>query len=97
MECGGAQRSVHMIGDVMRGFRLVGLAVAFFLVTLVLYTTHDAGRLQAQEMTDRQILVALYNATDCLDIGRVTRIGTRPLMWALGQVPIRTIKVASRD
>ena len=49
---------------VVRGFRLSALAVASFLVALVLFPTLDPGRLQAQELTDRQILVHLYDATD---------------------------------
>ena len=48
----------------IRSFRLAALAVALFLVALVLYPTRDTGRLQAQELTDRQIPVNLYNAMD---------------------------------
>ena len=33
-------------------------------MVLALYPTRDVDRLHAQELTDRQILVALYNATD---------------------------------
>ena len=47
----------------MRSFRLTALAVAL-LLALVFCPTNDAGRLQAQELTERQILVDLYNATD---------------------------------
>ncbi len=47
-----------------RCLRLSALVIALFLAVPVLWTTHNAGRLQAQELTDRQILVNLYNATD---------------------------------
>ncbi|MXZ02443.1 MAG: hypothetical protein F4Y88_01865 [Chloroflexi bacterium] len=50
----------------MRGFRLLALAVAFLLAVLALYPTHDSAgtHAQAETLTDRQILEALYNATD---------------------------------
>lgn len=47
----------------MRNLGRPFLAVGMCLVALVLCSTHDEGRLQAQELTDRQILVNLYNAT----------------------------------
>ncbi len=48
----------------IKGLRLLALAAALPLAVLAVYSTGDAERLQAQGLTERQVLEIFYNATD---------------------------------
>ncbi len=61
---GGGGCSLPRGGDLMRRFRVSALAALAISAVLLFQASHDTGELQAQTLTDRQILELIYDATD---------------------------------